>query len=118
MVLLLAAEKPETAKVTLTIPRATLAVKTPEGRPAAIGGGTFDAGPFTAWQIKAFEITVVGEAKTMNCTARGGLAAALVLWLVLPASGHYRTLDFDLTRSDAGGLRDRHPGRGVHAPAG
>ncbi|MFB3891545.1 MAG: hypothetical protein ACE15C_05920 [Phycisphaerae bacterium] len=57
MILLLAAEKPDAAKVTLTIPNATLAVKTLDGQAVSIAGNVFDAGQFTAWQVKGFEIT-------------------------------------------------------------
>ncbi len=30
------------------------------GQAVAVNGGTFDAGPFTAWQVKGFEIAVSG----------------------------------------------------------
>jgi hypothetical protein len=68
MVLLLAAEKADAAKVALSIPGlrpSALSVKSLDGQPLPIAPGDtpeFDAGPFIAWQVKGFEITVGKEA--------------------------------------------------------
>jgi len=64
MVLLLAAEKPDQAKVTLNLfhPSASLNVRTLDGQLVPLKDGVFDAGQFAAWQTKGFEITVGKEA--------------------------------------------------------
>ncbi|MCL2646599.1 MAG: hypothetical protein FWD61_06280, partial [Phycisphaerales bacterium] len=53
-ILLLAAEGAETASVTLQFPNAKV---TANGQPVAMIGKTFNAGEFTQWQIKTYEIT-------------------------------------------------------------
>ena len=67
MILLLAADKADQAKVALALPNpgtAGFSIKTLEGQAVAAipGEAAFDAGPFAAWQIKGFEITVGKEA--------------------------------------------------------
>jgi hypothetical protein len=59
MVLLLAAEKADAAKVTLSLPGAK--VVNAQGASVALQDGKFDAGSFTASQVKLFEISAPKE---------------------------------------------------------
>ncbi len=55
MLLLVAAEKEDSAQLRLSLPAA--AAKTLDGKEVPIHNGTLDAGTFTAWQVKGFEIS-------------------------------------------------------------
>jgi hypothetical protein len=56
MLLLLAAEKESPAQVHLAIPG--VAAKTLDGEQVTVAGGTLDAGQFSAWQVKGFDLSV------------------------------------------------------------
>jgi hypothetical protein len=58
-VMLLAAEKDDSPKVRFTIPVA--AVKTLDGQELPVRDGQFDAGDFSAWQVKGFVVTWGGK---------------------------------------------------------
>ena len=59
--LLLTAEKPASARVTFDAPLA--GVRTLDGKAVKVSGNRFDAGPFSPWQIKGFEVTIGPTAK-------------------------------------------------------
>jgi len=54
LILLLAAEKDGAAKVRLALPARS--VKSLDGKPVPLSGGVFDAGSFSAWQVKGLVI--------------------------------------------------------------
>ena len=56
MLLLLAAEKDDSARVRLMLPAFT--AKTLDGKEVPSGGGMLDAGAFSAWQVKGFELSL------------------------------------------------------------
>jgi hypothetical protein len=59
--LLLAAEKEESAQVRFSVP--VTALKTLDGKDVVVRDGGFDAGAFSAWQVKAYEVTLGAKVK-------------------------------------------------------
>jgi len=53
-VLLLAAEKDGAAQLRFTVP--VSAVKTLDGKEVPVAGSSFDAGTFSAWEVKGYEV--------------------------------------------------------------